>query len=418
MIIRNGNLICKTLIILYLVTYFIPSFYSIDRIGNQWLYLSIISLISISFILFYSPIHKQIKSIAKRKSIIIYFIFILWGLFSILYSYNKAEALVTFNQYFTVFVSFFIINILLIPLKNPTKFLLSILMVSLFLEVLASIIPIFNDIEKGVLKYRSRNYAGVAANVNITAFSLLYKTPILLYFFSTERRVLIKVLYLIFFTLILLAISVLGTRSAFICVGVCFISFIIYIFQTNNKLSFKIKHILPIFGSILIIIFLSKIISTNETDIISRASTIRLDTKDGSVNQRLRYYKQGIDYFFKNPIIGSGIGNWKILSIKYDKNDIDGYIVPYHAHNDFIQLLVELGVFGLLLYSLFIFFSLKKLFSFSLFADKINYIYLGIAGIYFIDSMLNFPIARPISQLFLIFFISLISVYKTSTNEK
>ena len=33
-----------------------------------------------------------------------------------------------------------------------------------------------------------------------------------------------------------------------------------------------------------------------------------------------------------------------------DREDIDGYIVPYHAHSDFIQLGAELGIIGFLLY--------------------------------------------------------------------
>ena len=51
-----------------------------------------------------------------------------------------------------------------------------------------------------------------------------------------------------------------------------------------------------------------------------------------------------------NPILGVGLGNWKLVSIDYDKKDIVGYVVPYHAHSDFIQLGAELGVIGFLLY--------------------------------------------------------------------
>ena len=214
-----------------------------------------------------------------------------------------------------------------------------------FLEIILSIFPILMDIEKGNLEFRSTRYIGAAANVNITSFSLLYKTPILLYFFCKENRNFLKIIYLIAFISTLLIISVLGTRSAYISVGVIIISYIIYITQIKNRFLFKIKHILPIIASALIIILTSNIISEKGADIISRASTISIDTNDGSVDQRLRYYKQGINYFLENPFIGTGIGNWKIFSIKYDREYIDGYVVPYHAHNDFIQLVVELGVF-------------------------------------------------------------------------
>ena len=50
-----------------------------------------------------------------------------------------------------------------------------------------------------------------------------------------------------------------------------------------------------------------------------------------------------------NPVFGVGLGNWKLKSIEYDAKDILGYVVPYHAHSDFIQLGAELGIIGFLL---------------------------------------------------------------------
>ena len=85
-------------------------------------------------------------------------------------------------------------------------------------------------------------------------------------------------------------------------------------------------------------------------DAVSRAATISLSTNDGSVNQRLRYYDDVLEHMRSNPIFGVGLGNWKLKSIDYDSKDIVGYIVPYHAHSDFIQLGAELGIFGFLLY--------------------------------------------------------------------
>ena len=58
-----------------------------------------------------------------------------------------------------------------------------------------------------------------------------------------------------------------------------------------------------------------------------------------------------------NPIFGVGFGNWKFKSIDYDKKNMVGYTVPYHAHSDFIQLGAELGILGFLLYSGFFLFS-------------------------------------------------------------
>ena len=50
------------------------------------------------------------------------------------------------------------------------------------------------------------------------------------------------------------------------------------------------------------------------------------------------------------PILGIGVGNWKIKSIQYAGDSVVGYTVPYHAHNDFLQIFAEIGIIGGLAY--------------------------------------------------------------------
>ena len=280
-----------------------------------------------------------------------------------------------------------------------------------------SLIPIIKDIENNKLLIRSMDYKGAAANINITSFSILYKTPILLYFFTKEKKIYIKSIFIILLFSIFLIISILGTRGAYIATIICVTSYLAYLLKTNFKIIFKIKQFAIVCLTLILVLLANVNLTQGGSDAISRASSISLNTQDGSVNSRLRYYKQGINHFIENPIIGVGIGNWKLISIDYDKNNIDGYIVPFHAHNDFIQLLAELGLLGLTFYILFIFFSIKKLFKNIFFDDHINFLLLGSLLIYLLDSMINFPIARPISQLFLITFICLISLYEKKAYE-
>tara|TARA_B110000046_G_scaffold53469_1_gene59908 strand:- start:23 stop:1432 length:1410 start_codon:yes stop_codon:yes gene_type:complete len=102
-----------------------------------------------------------------------------------------------------------------------------------------------------------------------------------------------------------------------------------------------------------------------------------------------------------NPILGTGLGNWKIKSIDYDSPDIEGYIVPYHAHSDFIQLGAELGFIGFLLYlSIFLWgvyyvFILIRFSRISVEEKMFLFLMITALGVYSIDANLNFPIARP-----------------------
>ena len=413
---KNKILFEKGLIILFMISYFIPNFFAFDRIGNQWLYLSIITVVSFFYLLFYDNLYVKLKKLIIQKDVFFYLLFILWAIASILYSLNRAEALVTVNQYITVFCCYIMLIIITTHIPSGIDFLLNIFLILLFFEVFLSIYPIFKDIEKSGIVFRSMQYSGAAANINITSFSLLYKTPILFYFIIVTKGIKKIFLYVTFY-LLLLIISILGTRGAFIGVLICYISFIIYLFFLNKNFSFKIKHFAVIIGILLISISTNIGLSNFNSNVLTRASSINLKTEDGSVNQRLRYYKQGLSHFLKNPLIGVGIGNWKLKSIEYDKEDIEGFIVPYHAHNDLIQILTELGLFGLISYLVFIFLSIKNVFIFKLFENKINYLFLGSLSVYALDSMLNFPIARPISQLFMISFFCMISLYGKKYND-
>ena len=79
-----------------------------------------------------------------------------------------------------------------------------------------------------------------------------------------------------------------------------------------------------------------------------------------------------------------------------------GYIVPYHAHSDFIQLGAELGLIGAILYlSIFlicIWLGFKTIFNRkneNLEKSIFIFTLLISLGVYSIDASLNFPIARP-----------------------
>ena len=143
------------------------------------------------------------------------------------------------------------------------------------------------------------------------------------------------------------------------------------------------------------------LIADKGADALSRAATISVSTSDGSVNQRLRYYEDVLTHMKSNPILGTGLGNWKLKSIDYDSKDIVGYVVPYHAHSDFIQLGAELGIIGFLLYlgvflwAVYYVYVLLRYATFSLEEKVFLFLLLTALGVYSVDANLNFPIARP-----------------------
>ena len=114
----------------------------------------------------------------------------------------------------------------------------------------------------------------------------------------------------------------------------------------------------------------------------------------------------------------------KIISLKYDSEDIKNYIIPYNAHNDVLEAFAETGIIGGLSFLLFFlsipYFFLKnlkeKLLDQNGFTQSIL-LFLPFI-IYFVDLNLNFPSARPSNQVFLLLYIAIVMITQLKINDK
>jgi O-antigen ligase len=399
----TSNFFPSIFIIAFLLVGFVPNLEAVDKIAPQWLYLSINNFLCALF-LFYNrkSLKEQFSAILSSFMSLSYIGFVLWAGLSYFYAINPTEVLVNIVRHINTLFMFLHLGILLYNIKNKSFLVSLVIMAILSIEVYAVLQEAMQmykqgGINPGVLK-------GVTANRNITAFSIAIKIPYVIYLVLRTYKLWIKVIYSLLIFLSLFCLSMIQSRASF--VAALLIGLLIFIWtglQYFKSRSFKefIPNIFYLTPLVLALLFNQILISDKGADALSRAATISLSTDDGSVNQRLRYYEDVITHFSKNPILGVGIGNWKLASIKYDKDDIDGYIVPYHAHSDFIQLGAELGILGFFLYLLVFFFGayfgLIILFKSDLDPDKKWFILLILAalGVYFVDANLNFPIARP-----------------------
>ena len=184
-----------------------------------------------------------------------------------------------------------------------------------------------------------------------------------------------------------------------------------------------ISSSIPIIAIMLIgYFFVNSTLNTeNPDEISSRIGSIGINTQDDSINERLGYYSDAVKSIMQYPILGIGVGNWKIKSIEYAGNTVSGYTVPYHAHNDFLQITAEIGIIGGLLYLMIYLIPIYRiLIELNLrVLDNLNLVYLLIISAVFIDSMLNFPIARPVNHIYLIFtLVAFLQTYKSNFNNE
>ena len=396
-----------------------------DRQTPQFLLLAILNFCSLAYLFYKFSINTIISHVKYNKSFLFYCGYIIISGISIIIAENKVEAVITYSRYLTYFTTFFIILIIIKAYKfNIIDFFFKIIIASVIIEsagVLSVIID--NVIVNGNDFTRGNDYRGFSANINLVAFSLAAKTPVVFYYlFKYNGKTKLILLYSLIF-MISSSLFFLLTRGAFLA----FILITALIFFYKLIKDFKpviVKTVISV-----IILFTSFQVSTIIMDskesnvIIDRVSSIQLNTSDDSINQRLRYFSHAITSISKTPLLGIGVGNWKFKSIEYDSKNIREYIVPSFVHNDFLHIGAEIGILGLIFYVLFIFnpciLLIKKILSSK--ERFFDVILLSMIVVCLIDSLLNFPVARPISHIFLIFLIivfeeSLINKQKKSIN--
>lgn len=411
-------------IVLLVSTGLMPNYGALDRIATQWFYLSVLNTFGLSVFLFDKKYKNlKLKELFQFKPLLFLVLFVIWGFVSYLYSINQTEVIVKTIRWVQLPISLFF---LLCFIKNNFPYFIEtisiIVSIILMVELYFSYSTFFD-----LTKFTSYNFSyanlikGATGNKNINAASVLIKIPFVILLLYRSKPFILKIILGLIIALTIYLVLILSARAAIL--SLIFISLYLLIKYIVNLLSsnFKLNDFsfpLVLLCIVIPISFFSiKYSSNNSASIANRVTTI--NSEDTSTQQRLRYYKHSITQITQNPIIGVGLGNWKIKSVDYDKLDINGYIIPYHTHNDFLEIATELGVIGLIIYIMIFIYPLRAILINNSIKDPININTLILLSgiIYFIDANLNFPHARPVMQIPFLLILAF-SFYQTLKTKK
>jgi tetratricopeptide (TPR) repeat protein len=138
--------------------------------------------------------------------------------------------------------------------------------------------------------------------------------------------------------------------------------------------------------------------------VTARIQSIKLENNASS--GRLHLWEGAFDYATKHPLMGAGYGNWKLASIPYEKEFTNDLFVPYHSHNDFLEMFADLGIVGGICFGLM--FLLFPIYAFTVWRNKDAKAFHLPATIsfmavtcYAVDAFLNFPAERTAMQTML-----------------
>ncbi|MBV9987417.1 MAG: O-antigen ligase family protein, partial [Chitinophagaceae bacterium] len=403
----------------YMGVHFIPNLDAYDAMGPQWFYVVWLDLATIIYILIakanYNTAVKGIFSHLFTKLFLAFFV--LAGL-SALAAINPTETLVCYVRLVATIIAFFNLGILFYQRLELFKWIAQLLGFILLIESYLTITAFLNGFGQMSMTDLIMSLKGTTGNKNIFAAGLVVKIPFVMYSIYTAgiwRRVL-NIGILLIGTITIFILNARASYLSLILIAALYTLFVILEYRKQKQEEQTLYRLAYIVVPLLAALFISQIELSNikslQEDNAGKdfgSVTERLGslsaTSDESNQVRLRLWSHAVDYTKHHPLMGCGYGNWKIASIPYQRLITNDLYVPIHAHNDFVEEFAELGIPGGLLYlSLFVcilVFTIRTYLSAASADLKLIAVFslLAFAG-YSVDALFNFPLERPISQVF------------------
>jgi len=375
-----------------------------------------ISLIIIFFIYIFNEDFKINK---KRIHIFFYLFYSLYILYQVSVTFFTNEICYERDYYFINYFGLIIFSLLIfIFIRNENEIKIGLLLLSLFF-VIAFFVVIFELIKSGL---PIKNFRPKFSFQNTTYFSgflngiipLGIILPIIWFNKNEKKKIIISAFLSISTILGIVTLFLTQTRASIFSFYLTFILIVIpgFLFIYNKKsIKFKIITIMVIF----IISIIIPLYILYDTPIFLRNILFRFIAVKDNFNfiftDRLNGWAGCLNLFKKYPFFGAGLGTAYAASFKY----INKYYKIYsptnsfkHSHNEYIEILGESGIIGLIFFLILIGFITINLFKI-IFSKRYSFlsriISLGInTGI--LNMLINdlFNIILRVSETMIVFF--------------
>ena len=224
-----------------------------------------------------------------------------------------------------------------------------------------------------------------------------------------------KIIYFLLLSILYATLMICQSRGIWISIILSLLIGIFFIFKFKIVRTFKNNRkwlFLLLLTFLLITIIYSTENPLNKSAITAPQRALStFDKQDPSINTRLLIWRTTLQMIKDNPLLGSGIGNFKINYLNYqadllqkNPNYIKYIANAKESHNEYLQMSAELGIVGLgvFLSILFIFYSSILNYLEKKINNKDKIIVFGLLmGITFFlfHSLFSFPLHVPVLGL-------------------
>ncbi len=267
---------------------------------------------------------------------------------------------------------FLCVMILFASINNITSLIKALVLAAVFLNVVILVPALYQLFEllnaaDFTVPYHTYEITSLFAHRNMFAQMLVLTTPFCIY--SALRIPKLNYAILPNIGLSFFFIILLFNRNSWIALGFSLLlPFIFYVVQWKRLPS--MKPVRPFVIAVLSGILLAAITIYSKADMASvqkhTAGVINVDY--GSSKDRIELWSRSIDIIKESPFFGHGLASWKLEVMKYSNTGLvseDNVTFYQRPHNDYLWVLSEQGIVGLLLFLSilsFVFYSIVKFF--------------------------------------------------------
>lgn len=275
---------------------------------------------------------SQILGMSETRRYLFFYLIMILG---IPFAYYRRQAFEFVFHSYLMNIAFFIISLVQINSFERIKKVLLIVLISIF------IYGIFGIYLGSFAGGRFKIY-GEMFDPNDIAYVLLSLFPLCLFYIFHRESFLKALLAIVSIGTSFVVILLSGSRGGIL--GLCTVCLLLLFGKSLNiKSSYKIIFVVAV--SIFIFINIGKI----NVERYMSLSTISNDYNVIDETGRLHIWQRAFDLFISNPILGVGVTCFP-MAIGYMREALGLLPVWQVTHNSYIQVGVETGLFGLLIF--------------------------------------------------------------------
>ena len=411
---EEGNSSMKLLVSVLLIAYgyvtvLTPNWMAFDSNATKFYTFAILNLIVVGLVFFIKEFRERTQLLFgffTNKIGIAYCLIMVLALLSFTKAIDIEEAILHFFKIFTAFSAAWMVSALVIYNKKSLVHLAVAMTILLCYDFLVTL-----DGVKGIIKGISADYniKGSYSNKNILASAMFIKIPFAIWLFYFHKNTL-RIIGGIGVLVGTLAIFFMSTRAFYLATILTTLIFITYgaidYFilkrrETGVKVLMHVGLVVLAFG---IFSFVQNYLYPQQvrqsTSFGARLAEVANQENTSNNLRKTAWVITTTDMIPNDPLLGVGIGNWKVRFLQYENSYSPHYIYMYKNHNDFLELTAEAGIFaGLAFLAIFLlaaYYFLRGTYK-NKNPEQEQWFFLPLFGLfaYSFDAFFNFPQDRP-----------------------